>query len=68
MKIQHYFIGLEGAIIGIAVFMLNLFHPGLCLKDLPQLTTRIEEAEPRRWYERKQNETSEQSGSEAIMA
>lgn len=33
IKTQSYFIGLEGAIIGVAVLALNAFHPGLCFRE-----------------------------------
>lgn len=33
IKTQSYFIGLEGAIIGVAVLVLNAFHPGLCFRE-----------------------------------
>lgn len=33
IKTQKYFIGLEGAIIGVAVLALNAFHPGLCFRE-----------------------------------
>lgn len=33
IKTQKYFIGLEGAIIGVAVLVLNAFHPGLCFRE-----------------------------------
>jgi hypothetical protein len=36
MKKQHYFVGLEGAVIVAAVFMLNMFHSGLCLREKAQ--------------------------------
>lgn len=35
-KNQNYFIGFEGAVIVAAVFMLNIFHPGLCLREKAQ--------------------------------
>ncbi|KAF1915973.1 RTA1 like protein-domain-containing protein [Ampelomyces quisqualis] len=35
MKVQGYFIGLEGAIIVVAAFLLNFFHPGLCFGETP---------------------------------
>ncbi|KAF2793980.1 RTA1-domain-containing protein [Melanomma pulvis-pyrius CBS 109.77] len=33
IKTQSYFIGLEGAIVGLAVLALNAFHPGLCFRE-----------------------------------
>lgn len=33
IKTQKYFIGLEGAIVGVAVLALNAFHPGLCFRE-----------------------------------
>ncbi|KAJ4290547.1 hypothetical protein N0V90_010764 [Kalmusia sp. IMI 367209] len=33
IKTQKYFIGLEGAIIGVAVLVLNAFHPRLCFRE-----------------------------------
>lgn len=33
IKTQKYFIGLEGAIVGLAVLALNAFHPGLCFRE-----------------------------------
>lgn len=33
IKTQKYFIGLEGAIIALAVLALNAFHPGLCFRE-----------------------------------
>lgn len=36
MKKQNYFIGLEGCVVLVAVFMLNMFHPGLCLRGNTQ--------------------------------
>ncbi|KAF2714405.1 RTA1-domain-containing protein [Pleomassaria siparia CBS 279.74] len=33
IKTQSYFIGLEGAIVGLAVLVLNMFHPGLCFRE-----------------------------------
>jgi len=33
IKTQSYFIGLEGAIVGLGVLALNAFHPGLCFRE-----------------------------------
>ncbi|PVH93359.1 RTA1-domain-containing protein [Periconia macrospinosa] len=33
IKTQKYFIGLEGAIVGVGVLALNAFHPGLCFRE-----------------------------------
>ena len=33
IKNQHLFIGLEGAMVLVAVFALNLFHPGYCFRE-----------------------------------
>ncbi|KAF2179418.1 putative sphingoid long-chain base transporter RSB1 [Zopfia rhizophila CBS 207.26] len=33
IKTQKYFIGLEGAVVGVAVLALNAFHPGLCFRE-----------------------------------
>ena len=33
MKKQGLFIGLEGVVIVLAVYLLNFFHPGLCFKE-----------------------------------
>lgn len=35
-KKQGYFIGFEGAVIVATVFVLNMFHPGLCLREKAQ--------------------------------
>jgi hypothetical protein len=33
MKKQNYFLGLEGAVVLVAVFLLNIFHPGFCFSE-----------------------------------
>ena len=33
IQTQKYFIGLEGAIVGVGVLALNVFHPGLCFRE-----------------------------------
>jgi hypothetical protein len=53
MKVQRYFIGLEGAIIVAAVFFLNVFHPGLCFRETPG-TERTGE---RMWVGRRKMQT-----------
>jgi hypothetical protein len=66
MKVQHYFVGLEGAIIVVAVYLLNLFHPGLCFKEASQVPTGLQEAEGWTWYGRKRGSDSEQSNQGAF--
>jgi hypothetical protein len=41
IKTQKYFIGLEGAIVGLAVLSLNAFHPGLCFREGSEERVRL---------------------------
>jgi hypothetical protein len=53
MKVQHYFIGLEGVIIIAAVLLLNLFHPGFCFGESSGQTFKPAESRAKTWYGRK---------------
>ncbi|KAH7410066.1 RTA-like protein [Phaeosphaeria sp. MPI-PUGE-AT-0046c] len=65
MRKQHYFIGLEGAVIVVAVLMLNMFHPGLCLKEKEKEKERgADEAGARTWFGRKKPASRESSTKE----
>ena len=64
IKIESYFIGLEGAIILAAVYLLNLFHPGFCFKEALDTTPAQEDPEMSRgrtWYGRQKRTSSESS-------
>jgi hypothetical protein len=64
IKVQAYFIGLEGAVIVAAVLLLNLFHPGFCFKEALDTTSTCEGVEMssgRTWYGRKRRTASESS-------
>lgn len=47
IKNQHLFIGFEGAMVIVAVLVMNFFHPGYCFR---------EGYEPKAWFGRKQKE------------
>jgi hypothetical protein len=66
MKVQNYFIGLEGGIIVGAVYLLNLFHPGLCFKETSELLTGAQGAPGRAWFGRKRASNSTQTSQEAF--
>jgi hypothetical protein len=50
MSKQNYFIGLEGAVIVVAVFLLNMFHPGFCFREALDMKANTAEAGGRTWY------------------
>jgi hypothetical protein len=64
MKVQHYFIGLEGAIIVVAVYSLNLFHPGLCFREIPELPMALRAAGGSTRFGRRKESRGEQSSQE----
>lgn len=64
MKKQNYFIGLEGVVIVAAVFMLNMFHPGFCLREKKQGTGK---SGTRRWFGLKKT-TIQESGTDKVQA
>ncbi|KAJ4374938.1 Mitochondrial import inner membrane translocase subunit Tim17-A [Neocucurbitaria cava] len=51
IKVQRYFIGLEGVVVVAAVLALNAFHPGLCFRD--SLDTETAPSSGKTWYRRK---------------
>jgi hypothetical protein len=63
MKVQHYFIGLEGAVIVAAVFLLNIFHPGFCFGESLVPASVPAGSRKKTWYGRKLNGPSEQSST-----
>jgi hypothetical protein len=66
MKKENYFVGLESAIIVVAVFMLNVFHPGFCFNNPTQPRPRTDGTVSMRWwYELKRPETSGESSVES---
>jgi hypothetical protein len=66
MKVERYFIGLEGAIIVVAVYLLNLFHPRLCLKETLQLPLSDQGAARKTWFGRKKASDSTTASQDAI--
>jgi hypothetical protein len=66
MRVQHYFVGLEGAIIVVAVYSLNLFHPGLCFKETPELPRALQETEGSTRFGRRKESRGEQSSQEEL--
>jgi hypothetical protein len=69
MKMENYFIGFEGAIVFVAVFMLNLFHPGVGINDSMQPRSETDGTGAERWwYELKRHETSGESSIDALRA
>ncbi|KAH3962333.1 hypothetical protein HBI80_034600 [Parastagonospora nodorum] len=63
---QHYFIGLESAIVCVAVLLLNLFHPSICFGESGNPASRPRESRTRTWYGRKVKGVSEQSSAEEL--
>jgi hypothetical protein len=64
IKIESYFIGLEGAIILAAVYLLNMFHPGVCFKEALETAPAQEDLEMSRgrtWYGRQKRASSDSS-------
>jgi hypothetical protein len=84
MKKQGLFIGLEGVVIVLAVYLLNLFHPGFCFKESRTETsiqartdthtdartdTKVTDVGAgKTWYGRKKNTVSQESSMENIKA
>ena len=65
IRTQKYFIGLEGAVIVVAVLSLNAFHPGLCFKEALDARVKREKSN-RTWYGKRKNLSVEQSSEEGI--
>ncbi|KAI8937942.1 hypothetical protein NX059_005625 [Plenodomus lindquistii] len=61
MLTQKYFVGLEGAVIIAAVLILNLFHPGLCMKEAGQANALS--GASRTWYGTKTSSVGSSHGS-----
>ncbi|KAH7081363.1 sphingoid long-chain base transporter RSB1 [Paraphoma chrysanthemicola] len=57
MSKENYFIGLEGAVIVVAVFLLNFFHPGFCFREALDMKTSKTETGGRTWYGGKKKNT-----------
>ncbi|KAF2807225.1 RTA1-domain-containing protein [Mytilinidion resinicola] len=68
IKTQKYFIGLEGAIVGLAVLALNVFHPGLCFREGYKGVVRQKKVGGRTWYGKKRvGQSAEQQQEEGVM-
>ncbi|KAF2028290.1 RTA1-domain-containing protein [Setomelanomma holmii] len=52
MAEQNYIIGLEGAVIVVAVYLLNFFHPGFCFREALDMRANKSQKESggRTWY------------------
>jgi hypothetical protein len=76
MKKQNYFLGLEGAVILVAVFSLNLFHPGFCFWESSHTSTTAqigstrsqESISERTWYGCKKRGVTAHSNQEELWA
>jgi hypothetical protein len=84
MKKQGLFIGLEGVVIVLAVYLLNFFHPGFCFKESrtetsthtptdANIDTRTDtkatgEGAGKTWYGKKKKTVSQESSMENIKA
>ena len=60
MKKQGLFIGLEGVVIIVAVLLMNLFHPGHCMKETATETATAGQAGGKTWYGRKKRVVPEE--------
>ncbi|KAH6643617.1 RTA1 like protein-domain-containing protein [Boeremia exigua] len=58
IKTQRYFIGLEGAVIIVAVLSLNIFHPGLCFKGALDTGTEAKGKSKKTWYGKRSSEST----------
>lgn len=67
IKTQKYFIGLEGAVIVVAVLSLNFFHPGLCFREALDARTEPKEKGRRTWYGKKRDAAGKHSSEEDVQ-
>lgn len=63
---QNYFIGLESAIVCVAVLLLNLFHPSFCFGESGGPASSPSESRARTWYGRKAKGAIDQSSAEEL--
>jgi hypothetical protein len=63
---QNYFVGLESAIVCVAVLLLNLFHPSFCFGESGNPASSRSKSRARTWYGRKSKGVSQQSSSEEL--
>ena len=63
IKNQKLFIGLEGAMVIVAVLSLNAFHPGLCFREGYELKTKGSKSGRRGWGRKGRKDTEPEKGS-----
>jgi hypothetical protein len=61
IKVQGYFIGLEGVVIIAAVYLLNVFHPGFCFGESLLPTSGGAGTAGKQWFGHKSKDISEES-------
>ena len=66
IKTQSYFIGLESAIIAVAVLVLNAFHPAVCFKEGDVKKTEGHSKLPGWFGRKKASSASSLEGTEAV--
>ncbi|KAL5120739.1 Mitochondrial import inner membrane translocase subunit Tim17-A [Pleosporales sp. CAS-2024a] len=68
MKVQRYFIGLEGAVVVAAVFLLNMFHPGYCFCESNGSSSEPKSKRGRNWRGRSVKSASDEGSTVELKA